>query len=47
VGAKGAVAGIISERDIIRCLSAHGPDCLSHPVSEREHDPQRDQLPGG
>jgi CBS domain-containing protein len=34
VGAKGAVAGIISERDIIRCLSAHGPDCLSQPVSE-------------
>jgi CBS domain-containing protein len=34
VGVKGTVAGIISERDIIRCLSAHGPDCLSQPVSE-------------
>lgn len=31
VGAMGAVAGIISERDIIRCLSAHGPDCLPSP----------------
>jgi CBS domain-containing protein len=34
VGARGTVAGIISERDIMRCLSAHGPDCLSRPVSE-------------
>lgn len=34
VGAKGTVAGIISERDIIRCLSTHGPDCLTRPVSE-------------
>ena len=34
VGAKGAVAGIISERDIIRCLSAHGPDCLTSSVAE-------------
>jgi len=34
VGARGTVAGIISERDIMRCLSLHGPDCLSRPVSE-------------
>ena len=34
VGQKGTVAGIISERDIIRCLSVHGPDCLARPVSE-------------
>jgi CBS domain-containing protein len=34
VGARGTVAGIISERDIMRCLCAHGPDCLSRPVSE-------------
>jgi CBS domain-containing protein len=34
VGAKGAVAGIISERDIIRCLAVHGSDCLTRPVSE-------------
>jgi CBS domain-containing protein len=34
VGPKGTVAGIISERDIIRCLSVHGPECLTRPVSE-------------
>jgi CBS domain-containing protein len=34
VGAKGQVVGIISERDIIRCLSVLGPDCLTQPVSE-------------
>jgi CBS domain-containing protein len=27
------IAGIISERDIVRCI-AHGPDCLDKPVSE-------------
>jgi signal-transduction protein with cAMP-binding, CBS, and nucleotidyltransferase domain len=34
VGPKGKVSGIVSERDIIRCLSAQGPDCLSRPLSE-------------
>jgi len=34
VGSKGTLAGIISERDIIRALSAQGPDCLTRPVSE-------------
>ena len=34
IGPKGRVAGIISERDIIRALSAQGPDCLQRPVSE-------------
>ena len=34
VGAGGEVAGIISERDIIRALSMHGPDCLGLPVSQ-------------
>jgi CBS domain-containing protein len=34
IGAKGAVVGIISERDIVRALSAQGPGCLSRPVSE-------------
>ena len=34
VGPQGRVAGIISERDIIRALSALGPDCLQRPVSE-------------
>ena len=34
VGAGGEVAGIISERDIIRALSMHGPDCLELPVSQ-------------
>jgi CBS domain-containing protein len=34
VGAQGEVAGIISERDIIRALSVVGPDCLTQPVSQ-------------
>jgi CBS domain-containing protein len=34
VAAHGEVCGIVSERDIIRALAAHGPDCLSEPVSQ-------------
>jgi CBS domain-containing protein len=34
VGARGEVAGIVSERDIIRSLATHGADCLRLPVSE-------------
>ena len=34
VGARGEVAGIISERDIVRALAQQGPSCLSQPVSE-------------
>jgi CBS domain-containing protein len=34
VSAGGEVAGIISERDIIRALARDGADCLSKPVSE-------------
>jgi CBS domain-containing protein len=34
VGTGGEIAGIVSERDIIRALSAFGPDCLARPVSE-------------
>ena len=34
VGARGEVTGIISERDIIRALSASGPECLTQPISE-------------
>lgn len=34
VGARGEVAGIMSERDIIRALSVVGPDCLTQPVSQ-------------
>lgn len=34
VGAGGEVAGIISERDIIRVLSEAGSECLVRPVSE-------------
>ena len=34
VGARGDVAGIISERDIVRALADAGPECLSRPVSE-------------
>jgi len=35
VGARGEVAGIISERDIIKALSEAGPECMSRSVSER------------
>jgi CBS domain-containing protein len=34
VGAEGELAGIISERDIIRALAAHGPQCLTSSVEE-------------
>ena len=34
VGARGEIAGIVSERDIIRALSVRGPDCLTEPVLE-------------
>lgn len=34
VGTGGEVAGIISERDIIRRLGTDGPSCLSRSVSE-------------
>jgi CBS domain-containing protein len=34
VGARGEVAGILSERDIIRALAEAGPECLSRPVKE-------------
>ena len=34
VGVRGEVAGIISERDIIRVLAGTGPTCLTRPVSE-------------
>jgi CBS domain-containing protein len=34
VGQRGEVAGIISERDIVRALADVGPQCLSRPVLE-------------
>ena len=34
VGARGEVAGIVSERDIIRALAASGEGCLGRPVGE-------------
>ena len=34
VGLNGTVAGIVSERDIIRVVSEQGPDALKRPVSE-------------
>jgi CBS domain-containing protein len=34
VDAQGELAGIISERDIIRALSEAGPRCLTQPVSQ-------------
>jgi len=34
VGSRGEVAGIISERDIIRALAMQGADCLTGPISQ-------------
>ena len=34
VGPGGEVAGIVSERDVIRGLAEHGANCLTLPVSE-------------
>ena len=34
VGARGEVAGIVSERDIIRALATSGAACLMRPVEE-------------
>jgi CBS domain-containing protein len=34
VGPRGDVAGIVSERDIIRELARRGSECLSRPVAE-------------
>jgi len=34
VGSRGEVAGIVSERDIIRVLATEGAECLVRPVSE-------------
>jgi CBS domain-containing protein len=34
IDARGELAGIVSERDIIRALSEAGPDCLTQPVAE-------------
>jgi CBS domain-containing protein len=34
VGAHGNIAGVVSERDIIRALSEMGADCLQRPVAE-------------
>ncbi len=34
VGARGEVAGIVSERDIVRVLAEQGPASLKRPVSE-------------
>jgi len=45
VAARGEVAGIISERDIIRALSVVGPDCLTQPRLA-EHDQEGRYLSG-
>ena len=34
IGARGEVAGIVSERDIIRALATSGAECLTRPVAE-------------
>jgi CBS domain-containing protein len=34
IGPRGELAGIISERDIMRALSEQGADCLARPVAE-------------
>ena len=33
VNANGEVAGVLSERDVVRALAGHGPDAFDHPVS--------------
>jgi len=33
---SGEIAGIVSERDIVRAIGRIGHDCLDHPVSLRE-----------
>lgn len=33
LGKKGEIAGILSERDVVRALAEHGRDVLAHPVS--------------
>ena len=45
VGPRGEVAGIISERDIIRALSQGGPECLSA-TGVGNHDAAGRDLPG-
>jgi CBS domain-containing protein len=35
VDARGAIVGIVSERDIVKALAEAGPGCLTHAVSER------------
>jgi CBS domain-containing protein len=32
-GGEGAIAGILSERDVVRALAADGADALQHPIS--------------
>jgi CBS domain-containing protein len=34
IGARGEVAGIVSERDIVRALATSGAACLARPVDE-------------
>lgn len=34
VGARAEVVGIVSERDIVRMLAEHGPECLTRPVAD-------------
>ncbi len=31
---KGGVAGILSERDVVRAIGLHGPSVLDHPISK-------------
>ena len=45
VGARGEVAGIVSERDIIRELAEQGPACLTRPGGG-DHDQAGRDLPG-
>ena len=33
INANGDVAGVLSERDVVRALAGHGPDAFDHPVS--------------
>ncbi|MCC6917630.1 MAG: CBS domain-containing protein [Alphaproteobacteria bacterium] len=34
LGSEGRVAGVLSERDVVRALASHGADALDRPVSD-------------
>ena len=43
---SGAIAGIFSERDLVGCIGAHGPDALDWPVTRAMSSPAVTVEPG-